>query len=145
MFFFTVLAVCWFLVYWIIGGVFFACVALLKLKKIHKVRFSCFFSLSSALCAAGAVWLGFRLAGEGARVRLSGETSIIKEVPGTIFSCGFLHFLISMLIGLVVLVILGFGILKLSARKDRGWLTVFAERLEWDKSRGEEGRGDSNK
>lgn len=131
MFFAVVLALGWFFLYWIIGGVFFACVALLRLKKIHKVRFSCLFTLTSILCASGAAWWGSMWA----------KKEIEECVPNHIFPqnfsekvfvCGFSEFLFSMLIGLIVLIIIGFGLLKLSSRKERNWLTTFAERLEYN-------------
>lgn len=129
MFFTITLAVVWFFLYWIIGGVFFACVALLRLIRIRKVRFSCLFSLSAALCAFAAawgstVWLG-RAVATCPTVEPRGVQLLIE-----IFSCGFFQLIISALAGLAALIIIGFGLLRLSSWKDRNWLTAFAERLE---------------
>ena len=52
----------WFLFYWILGGVLFALVAILRLGRVRKVRFSCLFSFWSLLCGAGAAWGGVKLA-----------------------------------------------------------------------------------
>jgi hypothetical protein len=49
-----------------------------------------------------------------------------------VFTCGLSEFIFSALIGLVVLVVIGFGLLKLSSRKDQAWLTAFVERLDYN-------------
>jgi len=130
MFSLVVLLVVLFLFYWIIGGVFFACMALLKLKKIYKVRFSCLFTFTSAVCAGGATWSGIFWSREKAVECLSGHTAL-KQIPEVSFSCGFGQLFLSAIVGLIILLLLGFGLLKLSSRKDRNWLTAFAERLEY--------------
>jgi len=131
MFFTVALAASWFFLYWVIGGVFFACVALLKLKKIHKVRFSCLFTFVSAACAWGAAWLGIFLARDEI-TECAPAYSLTKKMSEKVFTCGLSEFIFSALIGLVVLVVIGFGLLKLSSRKDQAWLTAFVERLDYN-------------
>jgi hypothetical protein len=131
MFFTLVLAAVWFLFYWVIGGVFFACVALLRLIRIRKVRFSCLFSLSAAACAyaaarASVLWME-RSALGCPEIEPRGAELFLK-----IFSCGFFQLALSALAGLLVLVTVGFLLLRLSSWKEKNWLTTFAERLELD-------------
>ncbi len=57
----------WFIVYWIIGGVFFAIVAATRFMNMRKARFSCLFTLGSLLAAYGAAVIGMLLA-KGNRV-----------------------------------------------------------------------------
>lgn len=132
MIFFATLAVIWFFLYWIIGGVFFACVALLRLIRLRKARFSCLFSLTAAICASAAAW---------------GSTTWIEKAAGNclifpidqaaltvLFTCGGIQLVVSVFAGFVLLIVIGFGLLKLSSWKDRTWLTSFAEKLELDSS-----------
>lgn len=122
------MTVIWFFLYWIIGGVFFACVALLKLIRLRKARFSCLFSLTAALCALAAAW--------GSTVwieKTAGDclTFPIDRVAITVlFSCGGVKLVVSAIVGFILLVVIGFGLLKFSSWKDRTWLTSFAEKLE---------------
>jgi len=137
MMFLVTLAVIWFFLYWIIGGIFFACVALLRLIRIRKARFSCLFSLSAALCALAAAW-GSTVWLERAAVMCPKNSSRGAEAIGEIFACGFLQLAVSALAGLAVLILIGFGLLKLSSWKDRSWLTAFADRLELNGSNGDD-------
>lgn len=129
MMFFVTVAVVWFFLYWIIGGVFFACVALLRLIRLRKARFSCLFSLASAFCALVAAWVS-SIWLERSTTECPKIYSLGIEVFGEVFACGFFQLVASALIGLATLVLIGFGLLKLSSWKDRTWLTTFAERLE---------------
>ena len=128
MIFFATLAVIWFFFYWIIGGVFFACVALLRLIRLRKARFSCLFSLTAALCALAAAW--------GSTIWIEKTTGDCPVFPidqaaiTVLFSCEGVKLIISAITGFVLLVVIGFGLLKLSSWKDRIWLTSFAEKLE---------------
>lgn len=136
MIFFATLAVVWFLFYWIIGGVFFACVALLKLMRLRKARFSCLFSLAAALCAVGATWISAFWLEQSAAGCFDGrgeEFSFQNTRDHLLFaniSCGWFQFLCSAAAGFSLLILIGFALLRLSSWKDRSWLTTFAERLE---------------
>ncbi len=58
------LGILWFLVYWILGGVFFAIIAILKLGRVRKVRFSCLFSLLALVVGFSASWFGISYASD---------------------------------------------------------------------------------
>ncbi len=52
----------WFVVYWILGGVFFAIVAATRFIHTRKAVFSCLFTGGSVVAAYGAAVLGLILA-----------------------------------------------------------------------------------
>ncbi|MFA6132038.1 MAG: hypothetical protein WC702_03180 [Patescibacteria group bacterium] len=130
MIFFATLAVIWFFLYWMIGGIFFACVALLRLIRLRKVRFSCLFSLAAALCALAAAWVSTtwmeRTASDCFAFPRDQDSLVI------LLSCGGVQLIISAVVGFASLILIGFVLLKLSSFKDRTWLTTFTEKLELD-------------
>lgn len=145
MIFFATLAVIWFLFYWIVGGIFFACLALLKLMRLRKARFSCLFSLTAALCAAGAAWISalwlersaagcFDGGGWWSGFQNTSDHMLFENI-----SCGWFQLLCSVTVGFILLILIGFGLLKFSSWKDRSWLTTFAERLELGESDASDG------
>lgn len=56
------LALAWFILYWILGGILFAVVALTRLLRIKKAQFSCLFTFASAAAAYGAATTGLMMA-----------------------------------------------------------------------------------
>jgi len=130
MMFVVTLALVWFFLYWIIGGVFFACVALLRLTRLRKVRFSCLFSLSAIVCAFGAAWGSTKWLEKTPDSCLTLVTQS-KESLLLLLACGWWQFLLSAAVGLGLLIAVGFILLKISSWQDRTWLTAFADRLEW--------------
>ena len=115
------IALIWFLVYWVLGGVFFAAMAVLKMGSVRKVRFSCLFTILALGCASGAAWGGIRLANDAVRECLvSSETK--AEVITAIFGCGFVGIFSTFLIGMIILVAGGSLLLKLSTTKTKPWI-----------------------
>lgn len=51
----------WFIVYWVLGGVFFALVAATRFIHTRKAVFSCLFTGGSVIAAYGAAVLGLML------------------------------------------------------------------------------------
>lgn len=131
MIFVVFLAFLFFLFYWISGGVFFAAVALLRLMRLRKVRFSCLFSLSAFFCAVGASLTGIKLA-EGALETCRPTTGISGFHDGffVALTCGFTGIMTGMLIWAAVLVLLGFVFLAFSRREESSWLTPPTQPLE---------------
>lgn len=56
--FLLVLALLWFVLFWVIGGVIFAIVGLVRFLRLNKNRFSCLFTVLSAVTGFGAAWMG---------------------------------------------------------------------------------------
>ncbi len=118
-------ALIWFLLYWILGGVFFAAMAVLKMGSVRKVRFSCLFTILALGCAGGAAWGGLRMADDAvSRCLVSSESK--AEAITAIFGCGFVGIFSAFLIGMIVLVAVGTLFLKLSTTKTKPWI-VFEE------------------
>ena len=117
------LGLLWFLVYWILGGVFFALVAIMRLGRVRKVRFSCLFSVWSAACAFGSAWLGIFLVDEViAECVANSDTS--TEMVSAVFGCGFVSVFGFFLLGAALLVLGGFVIMALSKSKTKPWFDL---------------------
>lgn len=120
---FAALAAFWFLLYWVLGGVFFAVVAILRLGRVRKVRFSCLFSLFSIIIALGASWFGLRMSNQGISDCLAtAETA--PELATAIFGCGFAGVLGAFLLGAAALMIGGFILMAISKSKTKPWINL---------------------
>lgn len=106
------LAVAWFIIYWIMGGVFFAIVVASRFIRLKKARFSCLFTLASAGLAYGAATTGLLLA--QSRIRSCGRPtdqvgeailSLFHCAPNAILSTGLLWFILLVLVGSVAILI----------------------------------------
>lgn len=116
-------ALIWFLVYWILGGVFFAVMAVLRLGAVRKVRFSCLFSILALGCASGAAWGGLTMADAAVtECLIAAETK--AEAITAIFGCGFVGIFSAFFVGLIVLIGIGSLLLVLSTAKTRPWIVL---------------------
>jgi len=128
--FITFLSILWFLVYWIMGGVFFAVVSITRWGRLHRVTFSCLFSLLALACGIGAAWGGVRLA-RGEVTHCLAQAENRAEAITAIFGCGFVGIFGVFLIGAAVLVIGGFIIMALASTKEaQPWLALEEKSLE---------------
>ncbi len=102
----------WFVLYWIVGGVIFSIISVTRFLHVHKVRFSCLFTLLSAGAAYGAAWMGAHvLLRDAACIE---KTHGVLDVFPLIFTCstkqvfssGLLWFLLLMAIGIGMMLIL---------------------------------------
>lgn len=121
--FITFLSIVWFLFYWILGGVFFAVIAILRLGRVRKVRFSCLFTLYAILCATVASYFGVHSAEALIRVCAVDAISKAKTILAVI-GCGFPEIIGSFLLGIVVLLIGGFLLMNLSKSKAKPWFNL---------------------
>ncbi len=87
--FLLVLALLWFVVFWILGGVIFAVIGLVRFLRLNKNRFSCLFTFLSAGTALGASWMGLLAAQTDApRACLEkAETSGLAQFMPSLFTC----------------------------------------------------------
>lgn len=101
------LAALWFVLYWILGGVFFAIVVASRFIHLRKARFSCLFSVASAGLAYGAALTTLVLAEphmqicRPAREAPQALLSLLRCAPNAVFVSGFLWFVLLVLVGLV--------------------------------------------
>jgi hypothetical protein len=121
-----IVALIWFLAYWILGGVFFSVAALLRPGGVRKVRFSCLFTILALGCASGAAWGGIRFADDAVDACLVSSEST-AEAMTSIFGCGFVGIFGAFLAGIVVLLSVGFVLLKLSTTKTAPWIVLERE------------------
>lgn len=100
------LAVLWFLFYWVFGGAFFALVSVFRIGRLKKARFSCLFTIFSAAVASGAAYWGMRWANESARACIDAAQSNFEGFVG-FFGCSVVALGLAFLSGAVAVVILG--------------------------------------
>jgi hypothetical protein len=121
--FFIVLAIIWFLLYWILGGVFFAVMTIMRLGRIRAVRFSCLFTLLALMVGVGASYFGLSRAQEVVSACLMSATNK-AEIVASIFGCGFANIFSAFLLGAAVLTVGGFIIMSISKSKSKPWIVL---------------------
>jgi hypothetical protein len=119
----TFLAVVWFVVYWVLGGVFFAVLTILRLGRIKKVRFSCLFTLLAGICGYTAAYWGTAYGAESIEVCLVQARSK-AEVVASLFGCGFSSVFGAFLVGAAVLTFIGLILMSLSKAKSKPWIIL---------------------
>jgi hypothetical protein len=117
------LSILWFFVYWVLGGVFFAAITILRLGRVHKVRFSCLFTLVAMACGIGASVFGLRYSQEAVTSCLLASENKTEAVAA-IFGCGFVGVFSMFLLGAAVLTLAGFFIMTISKAKTKPWLVI---------------------
>ncbi len=122
----TFLTILWFLVYWILGGVFFAAVALLRLGRVRKVRFSCLFTIWVFVIAMGAAFKGLQYS-EDAIAECVAKVSTRAEMVSAIFGCGFAGVLGAFFVGAVAVTVGGFLIFAISRTRSKPWIVLEGE------------------
>jgi hypothetical protein len=123
------LSILWFFVYWILGGVFFAVMAILRLGRVRKVRFSCLFTILALACAIGAAYFGVKTAEPALRTCVASTTSAIQTKVAFI-GCGFNGIMGAFLFGTLILTFVGFLIMAISKSKAKPWIILDNEEQE---------------
>lgn len=140
--FLILLSIVWFLLYWTIGGVFFAVVAIARLGRVRKVRFSCLFTLWSLLLGVGAAVFGYQFA-QGAVEECLSYSETTTELAAAVFGCGFIGVLGAFAIGFILLVAGGFLIMAMSKSDVKSWITLEREEQSAESTSSDEGNGSS--
>ncbi len=131
-----ILGLLWFLVYWILGGVFFALVAILRLGRVRKVRFSCLFSILAFFTGAISAFYGVQFGKDSIReCVVNAKTQ--AEVITAIFGCGFAGIFGVFLIGAAVLVLGGFLLMAISKSKTKPWIVFDQDEAEVERKKQE--------
>lgn len=120
------LSILWFFVYWVLGGVFFAVMAILRLGRVRKVRFSCLFTILAGICAVGSSYFGVHYATSAIRSCTMNATSG-AQAKIAIIGCGFSGIMGAFLAGTVVLTLGGFFIMSISRSKAKPWIILDQE------------------
>ena len=106
------LTLMWFVIYWMLGGVMFAVVALVKFMRINKAQFSCLFAVSSGIAAYAAAWMGVAAAQNTSLACIAKIKTAYLIIPG-LFRCasreviatGILWFILLMATGIIIMFI----------------------------------------
>ncbi len=110
------LALLWFLAYWVFGGVAMALFALLRSGRVRRVRFGCLFSLWALAVGVGAAYMGVQ-SSQGAVTACLEEAGNRAEVISAIFGCGFVGIMGGFGLGFAAVFLGGLLIMALSARR----------------------------
>ena len=130
------LSILWFLVYWILGGVFFSVIAILRLGRVRKVRFSCLFTIWALVVAIGVAFKGLEYS-EKAILDCTQEATTKAETMTAVFGCGAMGIFGAFLLGSLALTLGGFLIFAVSRTKSKPWI-VFDKEIEFEQTPSEE-------
>ncbi|MBI5370000.1 hypothetical protein HZA85_02335 [Candidatus Uhrbacteria bacterium] len=122
------LSVIWFFIYWILGGVFFAVIALLRLGRVRKVRFSCLFTIWVGVISVLVSSKGLAWSHEAITRCVEGATSRVQIIVA-VFTCGFSGVLGAFLIGAFAVTAGGFLIFAISRTKMKPWIVLEEEEV----------------
>lgn len=127
--FLIVLSILWFVVYWVLGGVFFAVVTMMRLGRLRKVRFSCLFSILSLIVGIGVAYSGIKGSQEAVSDCL-GEAVTNAQKMTAVLGCGAASVFGMFLLGALVLTIGGFLIMAVSKSKSQPWIVLDHEEMQ---------------
>ncbi len=117
------LSIIWFLLYWILGGVFFAVMAILRLGRVRKVRFSCLFTIYALVCAIVSANAGIHFS-TAAIVACTANVTTKAQAIVAVVGCGFTGVVGMFVTGAIVLILGGFVILAISKSKTKSWINL---------------------
>jgi hypothetical protein len=121
--FLVFLSIFWFAVYWVLGGVFFAILTILRLGRVRKVRFSCLFSLLCGVVGYGAAYAGIRFSEQAVADCVATAQNKVERITA-LFGCGFSSVFGFFLIGAAVLTLGGLILLVISRSKTKPWIVI---------------------
>jgi len=119
-------AAVWFPMFWIFGGVFFAIVAMMRVSKIRRARFSCLYTLLTAAFAYGAGYSGLLLGEARVAVCLQ-EAHGIFDTLAAVFGCAIFEILATGAVWFLLLLITGFFAMYLSKADNQSWVDSGAD------------------
>ena len=126
--FLIILSILWFVVYWVLGGVFFAIVTMMRLGRLRKVRFSCLFTILSFVVGVGVAYSGMK-GSQRAVADCLGEAVSNAEKMTAVFGCGAASIFGMFLLGALVLTAGGFLIMAVSKSKSQPWIVLDHEEM----------------
>lgn len=117
-----VLSIVWTFIYWILGGVFFSIVALLRMGRVRRVWFGCLFSFFALGLGVLAAWVGGRLAASNldscfAFVGTGRFQQWLHQ-----FSCGIVDYVGAALVGFLLLIVLGALLMVVTTSSEKAWI-----------------------
>ena len=108
----------WFVLYWILAGVIFAIVGLVRFMRINTARFSCLFTLMSFAAAYAAAWMGYVAVARTNGRCLAEINAPYEAIPG-LFRCATTIMISNGILWFIVLLAVGIALMFLSRIPDR--------------------------
>jgi hypothetical protein len=108
----------WFVIYWLLAGVLFAIIGLVRFMRINTARFSCLFTLLSFATAYAAAWTGY-VATARTNARCLAEIDATYEAIPGLFRCATTIMISNGILWFIVLLAAGIGLMFVSRIPDR--------------------------
>lgn len=108
----------WFVLYWLVAGVLFAIVGLVRFMRINTARFSCLFTLMSFATAYAAAWTGYVAAARTNGRCLAEISAPYEAIPG-LFRCATTITVSNGILWFIVLLAVGIGLMFISRLPER--------------------------
>ncbi len=112
------LTLLWFVVYWIVAGVIFAIIGLVRFVRINTARFSCLFTLMSFAAAYVAAWTGYAAAARTNARCLAEIDAAYEAIPG-LFRCSTTMMVSNAILWFIVLLAVGIALMFVSRLPER--------------------------
>jgi hypothetical protein len=116
-----IIALFWFILYWILGGVIFAVISIMSVAKIKRAQFSCLFTLLSMGAAFGAAYFGTSHAEDRIFACLAEEQDVFGQLASVI-GCGILEQVVSGAFWFIVLIGIGIMAFIFSRATNQSWV-----------------------
>lgn len=131
-YYFLPLSVFWFFIFWLVGGVLFAIIALFRTTKLKKAQFSCVFTLWCLFCAIGAAHTGLLMGNDEIEICLQKAQGFVESFSAVI-ACGVYSMMITGAAWFILLFAGGLLLLLLSRAKNQSWVHEADKKEESDK------------
>lgn len=116
-----IISLFWFVLYWVIGGVLFGAIAIIHVIKLRRARFSCLFTMTSALCAFAAAYTGTFYAQDAVYTCLEESEDFFGDLASVI-ACGVLQQMAAGIIWFLILFGIGLLLFILSRAHNQSWI-----------------------
>ncbi len=104
-------------------------VAMLRLGRIKKIRFSCLYTLLSAIVGYAASWTGVYWSEDAINTCLA-EANGMSEQFAAVFACGIIGIFSAMLVWAAVLMLGGFIMMAITKTNEKAWFEKTDEEVE---------------
>ncbi len=111
-----ILALTWFILFWVVGGMLFAVVALTRFLKVKKAQFSCLFTLASVAAAYGAATTGM-MTGEPRALRCIGGAAGAFDIGKAFVDCSLREIFLAGSAWFALLILVSILLMLLSQRE----------------------------
>lgn len=122
----------WFLLYWILGGVVFSILAIIRVDRIRRARFGCLFSFATLGISLISAWSGILISSQhliGCEIQTTTSLNLLREVETWLqkFSCAIVPLSLTFIGGFFLLFLVGAFFLILSRHQELTWIEPSSE------------------